>query len=93
VIPKFSPVDFVSFYLELPVMAVMFFAWILLLRPRNVANESEERRWDWWFNDTVDLNRMDLSADEYVEVSDPSREPDTKTKPRGYFKRLYEWFA
>ncbi|EJF57625.1 hypothetical protein DICSQDRAFT_140179 [Dichomitus squalens LYAD-421 SS1] len=33
VIPKFSAVDFVSFYIEIPVMLVMYLLWMLIWRP------------------------------------------------------------
>lgn len=31
--PTFSPLDFVSFYIELPVMVILYFCWLLLRRP------------------------------------------------------------
>lgn len=34
VIPKFSAVDFVSFYVEIPVMLVMYFTWLFIKRPQ-----------------------------------------------------------
>jgi AAT family amino acid transporter len=37
--PKFSPVDFVSFYIELPVMLVMFLVWKVVKRTRWVRLE------------------------------------------------------
>jgi AAT family amino acid transporter len=37
--PSFSPVDFVSFYIELPVMLVMFVGWKLLKKTRWVRLE------------------------------------------------------
>ncbi|OJT15330.1 hypothetical protein TRAPUB_8126 [Trametes pubescens] len=33
VFPHFSAVDFVSFYIEIPVMIFMYFAWIIIKRP------------------------------------------------------------
>lgn len=52
--PKFSPVDFVSYYIELPVMLVMFVAWKLIKRTK------------WVHLDTMDLqtDRFDLGLDE-----------------------------
>ncbi|KAI0329218.1 hypothetical protein GY45DRAFT_1280260 [Cubamyces sp. BRFM 1775] len=38
VISKFSAVDFVSFYIEIPVMIVMYLAWMLLRRPRPASS-------------------------------------------------------
>jgi AAT family amino acid transporter len=37
--PNFSPVDFVSFYIELPVMLVMFVTWKVVKRTRWVRLE------------------------------------------------------
>ena len=34
VIPEFSAVDFVSFYIEIPVMIVMYFLWMIIWRPK-----------------------------------------------------------
>lgn len=39
-IPKFSAVDFVSFYVEIPVMAVMYIAWSLIKRPVPDSNDA-----------------------------------------------------
>lgn len=33
VIPIFSPIDFVSFYVEIPIIAIMFIAWMAFKRP------------------------------------------------------------
>ncbi|KAI0633293.1 amino acid permease-domain-containing protein [Trametes polyzona] len=33
VIPKFSAVDFISFYIEIPAMIIMYFAWMIIMRP------------------------------------------------------------
>ena len=32
-IPKFSAVDFVSFYIEIPVMVLMYLVWMVIRRP------------------------------------------------------------
>ncbi|KIM45065.1 hypothetical protein M413DRAFT_65884 [Hebeloma cylindrosporum] len=42
VIPTFSPLDFISFYIEIPIIAVMFTAWMLLKRPRHANDEPSE---------------------------------------------------
>lgn len=43
VIPRFSPVDFISFYLELPVMVLMYIGWLLLKRPAPRSDWEESR--------------------------------------------------
>lgn len=42
VIPKFSAVDFVSFYIELPVMLVMSFGWLLVKWPSRRRPATDE---------------------------------------------------
>lgn len=42
-IPRFSPVDFISFYLELPVMVLMYIGWLLLKRPVQRSDWEESR--------------------------------------------------
>ncbi|TFK44471.1 amino acid permease-domain-containing protein [Crucibulum laeve] len=37
VIPTFSVVDFLSFYIEIPIMLVMFVAWMIIKRPRHTG--------------------------------------------------------
>ncbi|KAG6857760.1 hypothetical protein H0H87_004176 [Tephrocybe sp. NHM501043] len=39
VIPKFSGVDFVSYYIEIPVMIIMFFAWLVVTGARPKLSE------------------------------------------------------
>ncbi|KAJ4483691.1 amino acid permease-domain-containing protein [Lentinula aciculospora] len=34
IIPKFSPIDFVSYYIEIPIMLVMYIAWAFINCPR-----------------------------------------------------------
>ncbi|KAI0322347.1 amino acid permease/ SLC12A domain-containing protein [Amylostereum chailletii] len=69
--PRFSPVDFVSFYVELPVMLVMFIAWSLVHRSPAVHDEVvvSTRRVRQW-SDIVDLATVDLRRDEYSDVED-----------------------
>jgi len=40
VIPEFSLVDFISFYIELPVMLIMFLAWLYLKSPSSSSQSS-----------------------------------------------------
>ncbi|THV06692.1 hypothetical protein K435DRAFT_644901 [Dendrothele bispora CBS 962.96] len=42
IFPTFVTVDFISFYIEIPVMIVMFVAWMLLRRPTAPAKLDEE---------------------------------------------------
>lgn len=80
-IPKFSALDFVSFYIEIPVMLVMYAAWLSFKRPLQelrvqdpaaqpllLPQDVEVKRHS--FHDLVDVDRVDLHADEYNEPDD-----------------------
>ncbi|GAW05561.1 PF00324 AA_permease [Lentinula edodes] len=41
VIPKFTPVYFVSYYIELPIMLIMYLAWMLIQRPGRPSRINE----------------------------------------------------
>ncbi|KAH7880376.1 uncharacterized protein C8R40DRAFT_1079937 [Lentinula edodes] len=45
VIPKFTPVYFVSYYIELPIMLIMYLVWMLIQRPGRPSriNEHHDR--------------------------------------------------
>jgi amino acid transporter, AAT family len=81
VIPRFSAVDFVSFYIEIPVMIVMYLAWLSLtqISRRKVKVNSTENedvaesslsagvpKSTRWF-DIVDTAKVDLYHDEYQD--------------------------
>ncbi|KZT08438.1 uncharacterized protein LAESUDRAFT_723957 [Laetiporus sulphureus 93-53] len=46
VIPRFLPVDFISFYIEIPVMLAMFFGWIFIMRAAGSASLESEPEFD-----------------------------------------------
>ncbi|KAK2467860.1 hypothetical protein APHAL10511_000155 [Amanita phalloides] len=79
-IPKFSPTDFASYYIELLVMIVMFIIWRTLslrwpqVNPENsgqtpllipAASEAAHIH-SFWSGDVVDLDCVDLTRDEYI---------------------------
>ncbi|KAI6038482.1 amino acid permease-domain-containing protein [Pisolithus marmoratus] len=79
IFPTFSPTDFVSFYIEIPVMAVMYIAWLIVkgtiptglsgnsLRPTGMSSSKIGLGAAF---DIVDILTVDLHEDEYVEVSE-----------------------
>ena len=81
--PHFAAVDFVSFYIEIPVMIVMYLGWILVKRPPKPAEREEPERRPLppvgcfgprsgrsrW-HDLVDIHSLDLKRDEYQEVEE-----------------------
>ncbi len=91
IFPTFSIVDFISLYIEIPVMVVMYLVW-LTLRHRNSTKTAAEttapaRALPW--SDIVDMKTVDLSTDEYVEHP----VEDVEAKRQTILRRLYYWFA
>ncbi|KAI0270056.1 amino acid permease-domain-containing protein [Gloeopeniophorella convolvens] len=68
VTPRFSAVDFVSFYIELPVMALMYALW-LLVRARGRGRA---------LFDFVDSASVDLYRDEHDEAQVDKREDEVR---------------
>jgi len=102
VIPKFSAVEFVSFYIEIPVMIVMFTSWFILKRftrpaGRLLARDDESRNRAWRHLDIVDMDTVDLAQDEYTEEAEDKVEDEERRSrikgPRGLWWRLYYWIA
>lgn len=101
-VPKFSAVDFVSFYIEIPVMIVMFTSWLMIKRStrpagRLLAGDGESRSRVWRHLDLVDIDVVDLTQDEYTEeAEDKEEEEERKSRisgPGGLWWRLYYWIA
>ncbi|KAJ2931242.1 hypothetical protein H1R20_g5832, partial [Candolleomyces eurysporus] len=107
VIPKFSPIDFISFYIEVPVMTAMAVIWLFTSRTRgklgayNSAESSQETqallaqsqpRSRLW--DLVDVDTVDLHKDEYDEPEDDLDDEETGKEFLGYFgilRKAYYW--
>jgi len=104
VTPKFIAVDFVSFYIEILLMLVMFIFWMLLKRPglhhlrlSGTLGDGENGK-RMWYSDLVDVKTVDLSRDEYVERDDDRADDKQRTNRmtqgwKGYLWRLYYWIA
>lgn len=58
--PKFSAVDFVSYYVELPIMAVMYLGWKILKRTRIVRGEEMDLETDVYVVGEDDLRAAEL---------------------------------
>lgn len=108
VIPHFSAVDFVSFYIEIPVMLVMYIAWLAIKRlptlnaevnfpaPSEVPlHPPAPRRLRW--HDLVDTAAVDLTRDEHKDdVNDTieDQERDRRLQGRGWvFWKLFYFVA
>lgn len=105
-IPKFTAVDFVSFYIQIPLMIVMFIVWMLVQRPgarKNLPNDSVSGSGDaplarrLWYSDLVDVDTVDLFRDEYVEEEEDKTEDELRKNrvkgKKGFLWRLYYWVA
>lgn len=88
-IPKFSGVDFVSFYIELPVLLVMSILWLIvrarLDKDTDTSSATKRRVW----HDVVDVSTADLTSDEYVEVEEDRIDNDKRER---HLKGKYRWF-
>lgn len=97
--PKFAALDFVSFYIEIPAMLVMFIFWMLLKRPGLHSSHPgmSGTLTGAWYSDLVDVKTVDLSRDEYAE-GDHDRADDEQRVIRmkgskGYLWKLYYWIV
>ncbi|KAF9646561.1 hypothetical protein BDM02DRAFT_3118383 [Thelephora ganbajun] len=85
VFPKFSAVDFVSLYLEIPMMIVMWFGWIAvrrLAKAKRVTcldNTPLERGINGIL-DIIDLRTIDLTSDEYQDSTEDDDEEALRQK-------------
>jgi hypothetical protein len=94
VIPRFSALEFASFYIEIPVMLLMCIAWMATHIPRIPSatadptdttpllpnkQEPERRRCrSWWGGDLVDHHTVNLVRDEYEEGDVDKAEDDDR---------------
>jgi AAT family amino acid transporter len=80
----FSPVNFVSYYIELPAMLVMYGVWMATHRPSSLPSPSlqgsratgKARQW----LDAVNVNAIDLKKDEYEELPEDLEEDVEREK-------------
>ncbi|KAH8827969.1 amino acid permease-domain-containing protein [Flagelloscypha sp. PMI_526] len=89
--PVFASVDFVSYYIEIPLMAVFFAGYILYLRPWKTSGQP------WYKLDLPDLKTVDLVSQQYEEqevdrLDDQKREERLKGKT-GILWRVYYLIA
>jgi len=94
IFPKFTAVDFVSLYIEIPVMLVMYFGWLVA---RRISSRSSDGLLDHSalalerFTDLVDIDGIDLRRDEYDEQSDDHEEETTRNKRLNRGKMWILW--
>jgi len=107
IIPRFSAIDFISFYVEIPVMFVMFVAWMVLRRQSEVLpNPNPEgealigrlstRPTNYSrFHDLVEVSRVNLYTDEYEgEVDEGEDEFSDRLKgSMRWLWTLYYWLV
>ncbi|KAJ7128964.1 amino acid permease/ SLC12A domain-containing protein [Mycena crocata] len=106
VLPVFSAVDFLSFYIEVPVMIVMYIAWVLLKRPTldvspspsspllpRPARRTTSDGGKRWLSDLVDLRTVDLTSDQYDDNNADKDDEEQHRSMSGIWRRLYYWLA
>lgn len=104
IIPTFSLVDFISFYIEVPIIVVMFFAWLFFSRRVSAGSASvpllSDPRIDGGspnrlnkdrikYHDLVDIDTVDLIKDEYEEEDDTESEDKVAMRLSGKMKLLW----
>ncbi|KAI0061399.1 hypothetical protein BV25DRAFT_751208 [Artomyces pyxidatus] len=83
VLPRFSAIDFVSFYIEVPVMLLMYVLWLAVhRREHSDALPGNKARW-WVYSDFVDVGSVDLIRDEYHEEEADRQEEEEREKRVG----------
>ena len=106
VIPHFSFVDFASFYIEIPVMLVMYTTWMFVKRPYSQQgvssndttterNASKMRKtWDRIvYSDLVDIGTVDLRKDEHEEEpEDAADDAEREVKLQGRWRWLWKLY-
>ncbi|KZV73806.1 hypothetical protein PENSPDRAFT_648570 [Peniophora sp. CONT] len=102
IFPVFTAVDFVSYYIEIPIMLVMFTTWALVtraIRPKPQETEQHHEglkgkaaRW----LDVVDANTVDLLVDEFADLPENADEVaahERRKGARGWAQRVYNAIA
>jgi len=100
VIPQFSAVDFVSLYIEIPVMIVMYLGWLIIRRPdpnllatsSSLSPDRSHPRRRWWKTDLVDVDTVDLMSDEYEEdVVVKQVDNEEQEGKSTWLRKVYDW--
>jgi amino acid transporter, AAT family len=94
IIPHFSAVDFVSFYIELFVMGLMYLVWLLVrralpLHAPSTSSSTPARPARRPFFDFVDVTRVDLYDDEHEEQCDKHEDEVRMQRLRGRAGRAW----
>jgi amino acid transporter, AAT family len=106
VVPKFNGTDFASFYIEIPVMLLMYIAWTIITRPNAIRPEERDscdsstplipdrgphRR--WWYGDLVDIETVDLVSDEHHEHEENEADRNEGDGPKSVLGKIYYWLV
>lgn len=108
VIPKFEAVDFVSFYIQIPTMLVMFVLWMVVTGLRSAPRKNLTRAFPngqvdlcsvrrVWYSDLVDTSTVDLYKDEYVEDESDKADDELRNNRiqgrKGFLWKVYYWIV
>ncbi|KAF7375921.1 putative amino-acid permease PB1C11.02 [Mycena sanguinolenta] len=89
VLPVFSAIDFLSFYIEVPVIVVMLLRCSHAKRGQSSGGEKPRR----WFLDLVDVRTADLDSDQYVGDAADGDEEEQHAGTVGIWRKLYYYLA
>lgn len=106
-VPHFHPLDFLSYYIEIMVMVIMFVTWRTLslyksrsnppMRPLLDSVKDDEHRSSFWTGDVADLDNIDLMQDEYHDVEVDTLDDDERILQQPGITRwlwnLYYWLV
>nr|GAT57772.1 predicted protein [Mycena chlorophos] len=90
IFPHFSATDFISYYIEIPLMVLMFIVWAYIVRPLTRGNTQQQTGLQWVF-DLVDTRTVDLETDVY-EDNEADKADDTQNQ-QTWWRRLFFWIA
>ncbi|KAF5345326.1 hypothetical protein D9758_008481 [Tetrapyrgos nigripes] len=103
IIPTFTAVDFVSFYVEIPIMIVMYFTWLLIRRPipqskldeqeqeSNDRDRDEEDNGNEGFSGAL-CYRETTVLTPLLDVQDVGDENRARARARRKRTRLWSWW-
>jgi amino acid permease len=102
-VPRFTPIEFLSYYIEIPAMVVMFTVWRTLSFHRSsdktpLLNSTQPAvQHSFWTGDVADLDTIDLTRYEYIEDEADRRDDEQRiSRQQGgtrWLWNLYYWLV
>jgi len=102
-VPRFTPIEFLSYYVEIPAMVLMFTVWRTLSFHRSsdktpLLNSMQPAvQHSFWTGDVADLDTIDLTRYEYIEDESDRRDDELRiSRQQGgtrWLWNLYYWLV